>query len=146
MHKYLHVSNYCRIFASEKETNNKLNPKTRKGTEIMKTTVEKIQDIINNTLKYVPGGASTYQGEGWSHTSGRKQVRYGWESRKVEELIKANPELAYNFGRNGRHIGLQYIDESTDTCYFISIERAQYIGRPDYILVDITYNWTVSQS
>ena len=38
MHKYLHVSNYYRIFASEKETNNKLNPKTRKGTEIMKTT------------------------------------------------------------------------------------------------------------
>ena len=38
MHKYLHISNYCRIFASEKETNNKLNPKTRKGTEIMKTT------------------------------------------------------------------------------------------------------------
>ena len=38
MHKYLHVSNYCRIFATEKETNNKLNPKTRKGTEIMKTT------------------------------------------------------------------------------------------------------------
>ena len=38
MHKYLHVSNYCRIFASEKETNNKLNPKTRKGTKSMKTT------------------------------------------------------------------------------------------------------------
>ena len=38
MRKYLHVSNYCRIFASEKETNNKLNPKTRKGTKIMKTT------------------------------------------------------------------------------------------------------------
>ena len=32
------ISNYCRIFASEKETNNKLNPKTRKGTEIMTTT------------------------------------------------------------------------------------------------------------
>ena len=32
------ISNYCRIFASEKETNNKLNPKTRKGTKIMKTT------------------------------------------------------------------------------------------------------------
>ena len=41
MHKYLHVSNYCRIFASEKETNNKLNPKTRKGTESMNTTVAK---------------------------------------------------------------------------------------------------------
>ena len=38
MRKYLHVSNYCRIFATEKETNNKLNPKTRKGTKIMKTT------------------------------------------------------------------------------------------------------------
>ena len=38
MRKYLHVSKYCRIFASEKETNNKLNPKTRKGTKSMKTT------------------------------------------------------------------------------------------------------------
>ena len=38
MRKYLHVSNYCRIFATEKETNNKLNPKTRKGTKSMKTT------------------------------------------------------------------------------------------------------------
>ena len=38
MRKYLCISNYCRIFASEKETNNKLNPKTRKGREIMKTT------------------------------------------------------------------------------------------------------------
>ena len=33
------ISNNCRIFASEKETNNKLNPKTRKGTEIMKTSI-----------------------------------------------------------------------------------------------------------
>ena len=41
MRKYLHVSNYCRIFASEKETNNKLNPKTRKGTKSMNTTVAK---------------------------------------------------------------------------------------------------------
>jgi hypothetical protein len=38
MRKYLCVSNNCRIFASEKGTNNKLNPKTRKGTEIMTTT------------------------------------------------------------------------------------------------------------
>ena len=38
MRKNLCISNYCRIFASEKETNNKLNPKTRKGAEIMKTT------------------------------------------------------------------------------------------------------------
>lgn len=38
MRKYLCILNNCRIFASEKETNNKLNPKTRKGTKIMKTT------------------------------------------------------------------------------------------------------------
>ena len=41
MRKYLHVSIYCRIFATEKETNNKLNPKTRKGTKSMNTTVAK---------------------------------------------------------------------------------------------------------
>ena len=41
MRKYLHVSKYCRIFATEKETNNKLNPKTRKGTKSMNTTVAK---------------------------------------------------------------------------------------------------------
>jgi len=38
MRKYLCISNNFCIFATEKETNNKLNPKTRKGTEIMKTT------------------------------------------------------------------------------------------------------------
>ena len=41
MRKYLHVSICCRIFATEKETNNKLNPKTRKGTKSMNTTVAK---------------------------------------------------------------------------------------------------------
>ena len=38
MHKNLCISIFRRIFASEKETNNKLNPKTRKGTKIMNTT------------------------------------------------------------------------------------------------------------
>ena len=37
MHKNLCISDIFCIFASEKETNNKLNPKTRKGREIMKT-------------------------------------------------------------------------------------------------------------
>ena len=45
MRKYLCISIYCRIFASEKETNNKLNPKTRKGTEIMKTTANTTSNI-----------------------------------------------------------------------------------------------------
>ena len=38
MHKNLCISDNCCIFASEKETKNKLNPKTRKGNKIMKTT------------------------------------------------------------------------------------------------------------
>jgi len=38
MRKYLCISESCYIFASEKETNNKLNPKTLTGTKIMKTT------------------------------------------------------------------------------------------------------------
>jgi hypothetical protein len=50
MHKYLHVSKYCRIFASEKETNNKLNPKTRKGTEIMTTQVFKAIQLNGKTI------------------------------------------------------------------------------------------------
>lgn len=112
----------------------------------MKTTLEKIKDIINNTLKYVPGGASTYQGEGWSNITGRKAIRYYWERVRVDDIIKAHPELTYTYGYGARHYGLQYIDTDTDTCYYISIERALYIGRPDYILVDITYNWTVANS
>ena len=38
MRKYLCISESCCIFATEKETNNKLKPKSRKGTKIMKTT------------------------------------------------------------------------------------------------------------
>lgn len=45
MRKYLCISNYCRIFASEKETNNKLNPKTRKGNKIM------TREILNELVK-----------------------------------------------------------------------------------------------
>ena len=47
MRKYLCISNNCRIFASEKETNNKLNPKTRKGREIM----TRIYNATSNTPK-----------------------------------------------------------------------------------------------
>ena len=63
MHKNLCISIYCRIFASEKETNNKLNPKTRKGTKIMATfnvnnksievSEKEIMSIINKCMKNV---------------------------------------------------------------------------------------------
>jgi len=50
MRKYLCISNNCRIFASEKETNNKLNPKTRKGTKIMKTLANNIIENGTNVI------------------------------------------------------------------------------------------------
>ena len=50
MHKNLCILNYCRIFASEKETNNKLNPKTRKGTEIM-TAKAKFEQELNERIQ-----------------------------------------------------------------------------------------------
>lgn len=48
MHKNLCISESCCIFASEKETNNKLKPKTRKGTEKMNTTVAKRIEFQTN--------------------------------------------------------------------------------------------------
>lgn len=50
MHKNLRILIFHCIFASEKETNNKLTPKTRKGTEIMKTTAN---NIIENGTKVI---------------------------------------------------------------------------------------------
>ena len=54
------IWNYCRIFASEKETNNKLNPKTRKGREIMKAynNINEISDaevlaILDNCMSNI---------------------------------------------------------------------------------------------
>lgn len=48
MHKNLCISIYCRIFATEKETNNKLKPKTRKGNKTMNTTVAKRIEFQKN--------------------------------------------------------------------------------------------------
>ena len=52
------IWNNCRIFASEKETNNKLNPKTRKGIEIMTAKAnfeqelnERIQMTVNTMME-----------------------------------------------------------------------------------------------
>ena len=44
------ISNNCRIFVSEKETKNKLNPKTRKGTEIM-TAKAKFEQELNERIQ-----------------------------------------------------------------------------------------------
>ena len=44
MRKYLRISNNCRIFATEKETKNKLTPKTLTGTKIM--TREILDELV----------------------------------------------------------------------------------------------------
>ena len=53
MRKYLRISENCRIFASEKETNNKLNHKTRKGREIMKTTANNFETFKANLYNFI---------------------------------------------------------------------------------------------
>lgn len=82
MCKYLCIWFYCCIFASEKETNNKLKPKTRKGARIM--------------AKYI------YKGEEISHTrfiticqvsgimGGRKKSHY----QKLVEMAEQGNEKA----------------------------------------------------
>ena len=50
MHKNLCILFYCCIFASEKETNNKLNPKTRKGSKIM-TAKQQFANELNERME-----------------------------------------------------------------------------------------------
>ena len=52
------IWNYCRIFASEKETNNKLNPKTRKGKEIMKTFAQYSKEVLTVVMSNLKNGVS----------------------------------------------------------------------------------------
>ena len=58
MHKNLRISENCCIFASEKETNNKLNPKTRKGTEIMKTFAQYSKEVLTVVMSNLKNGVS----------------------------------------------------------------------------------------
>lgn len=58
MRKNLCIWNYCRIFASEKETNNKLNPKTRKGREIMKTFTQYSNEVLTVVMSNLKNGVS----------------------------------------------------------------------------------------
>ena len=39
---------------------------------------------------------------------------------------------------------LVFVDGTTDTEYYIIYEPAQYVGRPDKIQADITYNVTIA--
>ena len=60
MRKYLRISNNCRIFATEKETKNKLTPKTLTGTKIMKTTANTISTKMRNLMSQYVGKSFNY--------------------------------------------------------------------------------------
>lgn len=93
MRKYLCILNYCRIFASEKETNNKLNPKTRKGNNKMATfnvnnkSIEvsdaEIMAIINKCMKNVE-----YDPEKEAKKEARRAARREQREADFQECIR----------------------------------------------------------
>lgn len=80
MHKNLCVWFYCRIFASEKETNNKLNPKTRKGNNKMETynIIEVNKTTGEERVMFTATGRCT-----------------GGITVALEAMIADNPEFTY---------------------------------------------------
>ena len=67
MRKYLCISeNYC-IFATEKETNNKLNPKTRQGNKIMTKYIYKGEEISHTRFITICQMAGIMGGRKKSH-------------------------------------------------------------------------------
>ena len=88
MHKNLCILNYCRIFASEKETNNKLNPKTRKGREIMKTynNINEISDA--EVLAIFDNCMSIFDEEKQAKKAARKAARKAQLEADFQECIR----------------------------------------------------------
>ena len=109
----------------------------------MKTTIEIVKRIASNVHKYAKGGTYSYQGNGWSHTCGTKEVKFQGELEEIKSLATRNDVQATKTGRNYHII---FIDAETDTEYDICTEMAQYIGRPDKIMVDVVYNATIANS
>ena len=107
------------------------------------STLETIKRIANNIHKYAKGGANTYQGQGWSHTCGTKEVKFYGEVQEIKRLAKRED---IEVRKASRGIHLVYTDKETDTDYYIIYEPAQYIGRPDKLMADITYNVTIANS
>jgi len=108
-----------------------------------KSTLEIVKRIASNVHKYARGGASTYQGNGWSHTCGTKEVRFYSE---VQELIRLAEREDIEVRKSSRGLHLVYTDKKSDTEYYLVYDPAQYIGRPDKITAYITYNVTIANS
>jgi hypothetical protein len=107
------------------------------------STLETIKRIASNVHKYAKGGTYSYEGNGWSHTCGTKEVKFYGEVQELKRLAKR--EDIENI-KCGIGLHLVFTDKATDTEYAIVYEPAQYIGRPDKIMADITYNVTVANS
>ena len=89
MRKYLCISNYCRIFASEKETNNKLNPKTRKGTTKMKT-YNNINEISDAEVLAILDGcmSNIFDEEKAAKREAKKAARRAQRETDFQECIR----------------------------------------------------------
>lgn len=105
------------------------------------TTLDIFKRISSNVHKYAQGGTYTFEGEGWSHTVGTKNVKFYGEVQELKRL--ANREDVKS-EEHGASLHLVFVDGTTDTEYYIIYEPAQYVGRPDKIQADITYNVTIA--
>lgn len=109
----------------------------------MKTTIEIVKRIADNVLKYAKGGTYSYQGDGWSHTCGTKNVRYNFE---LDEIKRLASRIDVEVTKVGVDYQIIFVDTETDTEYDICTKRAQYIGRPDEIMVDVVYNASIANA
>lgn len=109
----------------------------------MKSTIEIVQRIAYNVLNFAKGGTYSYQGDGWSHTCGTKNVRYNFELDEIKRLATRRDVQVTRVGLDYQII---FVDTETDTEYDICTKRAQYIGRPDEIMVDVVYNASIANA
>jgi len=102
MRKNLCISIYCLIFASEKETNNKLKPKTRKGREIMNTIATTILNQLGGHHFVVMTGAKRMVAieNGLRFNIGQN----GSKANLVKVLLNGDDTYTMQFWKQGREI------------------------------------------
>lgn len=105
-----------------------------------KTALEKVMAIVDANLV----GASEYRCDGWWHQVKRHRVRYNWELWEIDAIKKEHPECIES--DSGQNYTLIVTDTAKDIEYAIVVDRSPYIGKPDHIIFDKTYNVSVANS
>ena len=94
MRKYLCISKGFCIFASEKDTNNKLKPKTRKGIKIMTKYIYKGEEISHTRFITICQMAGIIGGRKKSHY--QKLVEMAEQGNEKAAEILGNMEVKSN--------------------------------------------------